>query len=120
MGRGIVQKILDALARQDGHGLLATLSSTKAGQVTVSARFVTDLAAALEKFSHISYLALSDSVPEREVKKDEDGEVNMQGVHASVLAALSAPIAAGAERRLLENTIEETIRNTVPPKPPED
>lgn len=117
MMRSVIQKILDTLSKQDGNELLASLASVKAGQVSFSAKFISDLSSALEKVSHITYVALSDSVPERETKKDGSEEMDLQSLHIAVSSALGHSAGAGAERKLLELTVEETVRNTVPPKP---
>jgi hypothetical protein len=116
--RSMVQKVLDNLSRQDGNQLLTTLSSVKAGAVTYSAKLFSDLASAMEKAHHLSYLALGDETANRGgIDGEEQKADTMKDVHASVLAALNHPIAAGAERNLLENAIEDLVKATVPKKP---
>lgn len=114
--RGLIQKVLDALAKQDGAGLLATLASSKAGQVTYSAKLFSDLSSALEKATHITYVAMSDSIPEREGPDAEVENMSMSMVHASVLSALNQVGVAGAERQLLEDSVEDLVKSKIPPK----
>lgn len=116
--RSAIQRLLDVIARQDGNELLSTISQVKAGQVSYSAKLFSDLASAMEKAHHLSYLALGDETANRGgVEGEEEKAGTMAEVHASVLAALNHPIAAGAERKLLENSIEDLVKVNVPTKP---
>lgn len=114
--RGLIQKVLTALERQDGKNLLATLASTKAGSVTYSAKLFSDLSAALERATHITYVALSDSVPEREIASDEEEKLSMNTIHLSVMSALNQVGVVGAERQLLEDSVEDLVKGQIPPK----
>lgn len=116
--RSALQRVLDVIAKQDGNELLATMSSVKAGAVTHSAKLFSDLASAMEKAHHLSYLSLGDETANRGgIKGEEEKADTMKSVHASVIAALNHSQAAGAERNLLENSIEDMVRNAVPKKP---
>lgn len=115
--RSLLQRILDALSKQDGTQLLASLAQTKAGQVTYSAKLLTDIGAAMEKAHYLSYLSLGDETANRGGKEGEDEQdFSMAATHASVLAALNHPQAAGAERKLLEDSIQEIVTAKIPPK----
>lgn len=58
----------------------------------VSARFFSDLSAALDKVHMLSYMALGDSVGERVKRTDEEGgDRSVADLHASLIAALNAP-----------------------------
>lgn len=115
--RSLVQKVLENLAEKDGAGLLATMASTKAGQVTLSAKLFSDLAAAAEKAHHLSYLALGDETSGREAgATGKDDDLSIESLHASVISALSHPASAGAELRLIEHSIEDLVKTAIPKK----
>lgn len=115
--RSMVQRVLDALSKHDGNQLLTDMAQVKAGAISYSAKLFSDLASAMEKAHHLSYLALGDETANRggaEGEKEKD--LSMATVHASVLAALNHPQAAGAERKLLEDSIQEIVTAKIPPK----
>lgn len=114
--RSMIQRVLDALSKHDGERLLADMASIKAGQVSISAKLFSDLASAMEKAHHLSYLALGDESASRGGKEgEEEKDFSMAATHASVLAALNHPVAAGAERKLLEDSIQDIVTNNIPP-----
>lgn len=115
--RSLVQKVLENLAEKDGAELLACMASTKAGQVTLSAKLFSDLAAAAEKAHHLSYLALGDEVAGREAgATGKDDDLSIESLHASVISALSHPASAGAELKLIETSITDLVKAAVPKK----
>lgn len=115
--RSVVQRILDVLSKQDGNELLASLAQTKAGQVQYSAKFLAELSQAAERGNHLCLNALGDTLSEREEGDDGEGKVNLAGVHSAVLAALNSPIAIGAERRILEQNVEDIVKKNMPERP---
>lgn len=117
--RSMVQKVLDALSKHDGNQLLTDMAQVKAGAISYSGKLFSDLASAMEKAHHLSYLALGDETANRGgLEGEEDKAGSMQDVHSAVLAALNHPVAAGAERGLLENSIIDLVKVNVPtPKP---
>lgn len=115
--RSMIQRVMDALSHQNGEQLMASMAQTKAGQVTISAKLFSDLASAMEKAHHLSYLALGDETANRGGKDGEaEQDLSMAAVNASVLAALNHPQAAGAERKLLEDSIQDIVTSKIPPK----
>lgn len=116
--RSLVQKVLENLAEKDGAELIACMASTKAGQVTLSAKLFSDLAAAAEKAHHLSYLALGDETAGREAgATGKDDDLSIESLHASVISALSHPASAGAELKLIETSITDLVKSAVPRKP---
>lgn len=114
--RTLIARVLENLSQKDGAGLLASLATTKAGQVTLSAKLFSDLASALEKCHHLCYLALNDHAAGREEANTTEETTSMASLHASVLAALSAPAAAGVGQHLLSESIEDMVKSKIPPK----
>ena len=74
----------------------------KGGQRVVSSRFLSDLASAVEKAQHLSYIALGDTVGERQEATQEEGALTANQMHAAVIHALNNPSMQGVEAKLLE------------------
>jgi hypothetical protein len=93
-------------------------SFDKNGNAHISARFLSDLAAAAEKIQALSYAALGDSVKERvERAEANDGEMTPDQIHAAVIAALNAPHAPCVPAQLLENEVEIAALPSEKPSP---
>lgn len=116
--RSLVQRVLESLANKDGAELIACMASVKAGQVTLSAKLFSDLAAAAEKAHHLSYLALGDEVAGREAgATGKDDDLSIESLHASIICALNHPASAGAELKMIEESIEDLVKTAIPKKP---
>lgn len=115
-GRVLISKIIENLGKMGNEQLFGVCTQIKAGSVTHTARFFSDLAAALEKFSHLTYISLGDSAGERESKDGGEETLDLAGLHMSVLAALNSPHSAGVERKLLEDSVEDVVKSNIPPK----
>lgn len=115
-GRVLISKIIESLGKMDNNQLLGVCTQIKAGSVSHTARFFSDLAAALEKFSHLTYISLGDSTGERESKDGGEEPQDLIGIYASVTAALNSPHSAGVERKLLEDSVEDVVKSNIPPK----
>lgn len=103
-------RTFDGLTPEEIASRLSTID--KHGDRHVSARFLSDLAAAAEKIQALSYAALGDSVKERvERQETSEGELSANQLHAAVIAALNAPHAPLVAAELLEN---EAIQAALP------
>lgn len=120
--RGVIQTAIDHLAKMEGSELLDTLTtSDNKGRITYSAKFLSDLAAAAEKVHMMSYAALGDEIANRETETNEEGQtISTAALHASVLNALSHPAAAGAELKMIENSIEDLVNKNITPRKPSE
>lgn len=120
--RGIIQTVIDHLAKMEGTELLDTLTTTdNKGRITYSAKFLSDLASASEKAHFLSYMALGDEVANRgEPESEKEGGISNAALHASVLNALSHPAAAGAELKMIENSIEDLVNKNITPRKPSE
>lgn len=115
-GRVLISKIIENLGKMGNEQLFGVCTQIKAGSVTHTARFFSDLAAALEKFSHLTYISLGDSTGERESKDGGEETLDLAGLHISVLAALNSPHSVGVEKKLLEDSVEDVVKSNIPPK----
>lgn len=119
--RGIVQTVIDHLAKMEGTELLDTLTTENKGRITYSAKFLSDLAAAAEKAHFLTYLSLGDEVANRgEPESEKEQNISTAALHASVLNALSHPAAAGAELKMIENSIEDLVNKNITPRKPSE
>lgn len=104
--------------------VLKLSTSDKNGNYHISARFLSDLAAAAEKIQALSYAALGDSVKERVERAEAgEGEMTPDQLHAAVIAALNSPHAPqiasqvlDAEVRLLVATSENPPLSVAEPQ----
>ena len=110
--------MLEKVFGMDADQLISFLSTrTAMGRETVSARFLADLTAAVEKTHHLSYAALGDTVKEREARIGEGGdEAGANQIHAAVMAALNNPKATFVPSDAL---VEEVTRKMETVNPPE-
>jgi len=97
-------RAFDGLTPEEISEKLSTVD--KNGNYHISARFLSDLAAAAEKVHALSYAALGDSVKERvERAEASDGDMTPDQLHAAVIAALNAPHAPAVASQVLENEV---------------
>ena len=90
--RMLMDRLILALTNSESDDFLEHFRTrTKDGRDGYSARFFSDLMAALDKAHHLSYAALGDSVGERLDRDKEDGEASANQIHAALLAALNNP-----------------------------
>lgn len=91
----------------------------KNGNYHISARFLSDLAAASEKIQALSYAALGDSVKERvERAEASDGEMTPDQLHAAVIAALNAPHAPIVASKVLDAEVRLIVAPSENPSTP--
>ena len=94
--RLLLDKLLEEFQDKTPEEILkAVTSRTAQGATSVSARFFSDLTAAMEKTQHLSYLALGDTAGERPDATTEEGEVSANQLHTAVIAALNNPALRG-------------------------
>ena len=117
----LLDKLLAALREHSPDELLEAISTkTKFGAV-VSARIFADITAAMEKCHQMKYAALGDTVKEREGRADgEEGELNANALHASVIAALNGVAKTpDAAAKLVIDAQEVEVKRLVFEKPKE-
>lgn len=110
--------LLETLTGKNAEELLSFLSASRSegGKTgankthTYSARFLSDLASALEKVQFMSYAALGDTIKERQEREDKSDEVDANTLHAAVIQALNSPQAQFVPSHLL---VEETSRKVL-------
>lgn len=123
MLRSVLQRILENINNMTREDVVRTVINQKrTGEVTFSASFYTDLAAAMEKCHSMCYTALSDSGGDRSRAEKEavSPEMTMDALHSAMALALNSPVGAGAERVLLEEATEKAVKAAVPKRPEED
>ena len=90
--RRLLDTILERYEGMDADQILEQITSrTSTGASSVSARFFSDLTAAIEKAQHLSYLALGDTAGERPDVTTEEGELSANQMHIAVINALNNP-----------------------------
>lgn len=90
--RGLLDTVLERFEGMTAEEILdAVTARTATGASSVSARFFSDLTAAIEKVQHLSYLALGDTVGERPDATTEEGELSANQMHIAVINALNNP-----------------------------
>jgi hypothetical protein len=92
--RMLIDRVLLELVKLAPEQLERRLTSyNKDGKpLGVSARFFSDLTAALDKVHLLSYYALGDSVGERIKRNDEgEGDRSVNDIHAALIQALNSP-----------------------------
>jgi hypothetical protein len=90
--RMLMDRLILALTKQEEDEFLEHFrTQAKDGRQGFSARFFSDLMAALDKAHHLSYAALGDSVGERLEREKDEGEASANQIHAALLAALNNP-----------------------------
>lgn len=120
--RSIMQRILENLNGLSRAEIVKTVVSQKrTGEITFSAGFYSDLAAAMQKCHEMCYVSLGDSAGDRgrENKEALNSELSVDALHAAISSALNTPAGAGAERVLLEKEVEKVVKESVPKRPEE-
>lgn len=115
--RLLLDKLLEEFQDKTPEEILESVTSrTAQGATSVSARFFSDLTAAMEKAQHLSYLALGDTAGERPDATTEEGELSANQMHSAVIAALNNPALRGANvaAKLLADEQAQVCQN-VPP-----
>lgn len=118
--RSIMQRILENLNNMSRAEIVKTVISQKrTGEITFSASFYSDLAAAMQKCHEMCYVSLGDSAGDRgrENKEALSSELSVDALHSAISAALNTPAGAGAERILLEKETEKVVKESVPKRP---
>ncbi len=118
--RGVLDKILFELRELSGEDIMAKCTSTdKNGNCHFSAKFLTDLTAAMEACGRISLVALGDTVTERVERAEAKGENGMtvSQMHAAIISGLenlgkgspqTLVIEQAEKVKLLAETVSET------------
>lgn len=115
--RLLLDKLLEEFQDKTPEEILESVTSrTAQGATNVSARFFSDLTAAMEKAQHLSYLALGDTAGERPDVTTEDGEFTANQMHTAVIAALNNPALRGVNvaAKLLQDE-QAQVCQSVPP-----
>lgn len=115
--RLLLDKLLEEFQDKTPEEILESVTSrTAQGATSVSARFFSDLTAAMEKAQHLSYLALGDTAGERPDATTEEGELSANAMHTAVIAALNNPAIRGVNvaAKLLEDE-QAQVCQSVPP-----
>jgi len=90
--RMLLDRVLGELGKVTPEELCEKLQTyTKSGQPVISARFFSDLTAALAKTHELSYHALGDSIGERMERAKDGHEHSANDIHAALIAALNNP-----------------------------
>lgn len=120
--RSIIQRILENLNSMSRADIVKTVISQKrTGEITFSAGFYSDLAAAMERCHSMCYAALADASADRSRTDKEavNAELSVDALHAAISSALNTPAGAAAERVLLEKEVEKVVKESVPKRPEE-
>jgi len=90
--RGVLTALLTNYEAKEPADLAEVTLNKSTGVVSVSCKFFSDLASAMERVHQLTYAALGDSVAERNARLEEDGsEVSGDTLHRAVFAALNSP-----------------------------
>lgn len=120
--RTMLDNLLRAVEEKHGDELLdAFTHRSDRGGAHLSARFLADLAAAMEKVHLMTYAALGDSAGERKDRTDDHGEsLSPNAMHAAVIAALNNPEARALPpaELLKEEDVKEIAEAGALPPPP--
>lgn len=107
--RTTIDKLLSEIREESGADLLAKCCTVdKFGNTHYSAKFLVDLASAMEACARISFVALGDTVTER-VERDEAAEgggMKVSDLHAAIIASLSKLGQGTAEAIVLEQAAQ--------------
>lgn len=121
--RSVLQRILENLNSMSKADIVRTVINQKrTGEITFSAGFYSDLAAAMERCQAMCYAALEDAAGDRTRAGKEaiNAELSVDALHAAISSALNTPAGAGtAERVLLEAEVEKVVKESVPKRPEE-
>ena len=112
--RLLLDKLLEEFQDKTPEEILESVTSrTAQGATNVSARFFSDLTAAMEKAQHLSYLALGDTAGERPDVTTEEGELSVNAMHSAVIAALNNPALRGVNvaTKLLQDEQAQVCQN---------
>lgn len=125
--RATIDTVIGKIFNMDANELVDFMSTAKLAvgtpkeprlRVSISSRFLADLASAMEKVHHLSYTALGDTVTERASRATgPDGEVSGNDLHAAVVAALNNPNATFVPSKELEAETLRQIRDSAGPSP---
>lgn len=121
--RSVMQRILENLNNMSRAEIVKTVISQKrTGEITFSAGFYSDLAAAMERCHSMCYAALEDAAGDRTRagKEAVNAELSVDALHAAISGALNTPAGAGAERVLLEKEVEKVVKESVPKRPKDE
>lgn len=121
--RSVLQRILENLNNMSKEDVIRTVINQKrTGEIVFSAGFYSDLATAMERSHSMCYVALSDGQGDRtrQDKEEASSEMTVDALHAAIATALNNPAGAGAERVLLEQEVEKTVKASVPPRPKDE
>lgn len=90
--RTLIDRLLLSLTNMTAEEFKSDFTNRDAkGNSHLSARFFSDIMAALDKVHHLSYQALGDTIGERVERKEKDGEGSVDAIHAALIQALNNP-----------------------------
>lgn len=113
--RMLMDRLLLALTNQGEEEFLEHFrTQAKDGRQGFSARFFSDLLAAMDKAHHMSYAALGDSVSERMEREAEEKDATAGQIHAALIAALNAPGVQKLGSDCLVKEVESVISAQLP------
>lgn len=116
--RLVLDKVLERFDGMTPEQIIDEVTARTAnGACSISARFFSDLASALEKAQHLSYLALGDTAGERPDASADEGEFTANQMHQAVIQALNNPGMRGVPIKLLQEEQKQLCQN-VPPVTP--
>lgn len=104
--RRTIDRVIAHLSEQEAKEIIE--HTTHKGDLTLSARLLTDLASAMQRIHEMSYSALGDSVKERDPEGTGAGaELNSAALHASLIGALnSAKLPGTTPEAIVAETVE--------------
>ena len=86
----VLNQVLKRLGEADPSDFVEIkLKEGKVVEARVTARFFSDMAAAMEKMQHLTYSALGDSATERKVDTQTPGSGRQVDIHSAVINALN-------------------------------
>lgn len=89
--RRIIDGVLSELGDQTPEELVESLRVTTKGGSYMSAKFLSDLAAAMDKAHNLGYHALGDTLGERAEREGIDDNLNATALHLAVVGVLNNP-----------------------------
>ena len=109
----VLDRLIQHLGEKPDADLIDALTPTnKDGSPgPISAKVFSDLTAALEKLHHLKYLALGDTVKEREERAIEDGQqLGANALHSAVIAALNGCKQPPKVETLVAEAVDVTVK----------
>lgn len=113
--RLVLDKVIEKFHGLDADETLEMLTTRREGQISYSARFLSDLTSALEKVAFLSYAALGDSISERATREETSDGVDANDLHKAVLMALNNPEARFKESDLLVAEASQVVKQLAAP-----